>query len=302
MAKNYSSTFKFSTTLSITLVLFMLCVFGWLSINLDNFSKRAKEEIQIDVFFASNVSDLETKKLEKVLSMDNRVKSVRYVTKEEAIKSLEEVGEKAVEILGYIPINASLEVFLKSENAVLDSVKVFEKELISKHSNIIEDVSYSEAQFVTVNEGISKLNYFILVLVIILLVITIVLINNTIRLSIYSKRFIIRTMQLVGAKGSFIRKPYLIEALYQGIVSSILAIVLFFSLGLVIMQLMPDFFVSSATKSLSDVLDQTFLLKEYKNSLILFGGIVLIGVAISYLTTYFALIKYLRIKSEKLYI
>jgi cell division transport system permease protein len=301
MAKNYSSTFKFSTTLSITLVLFMLCIFGWLSINLDNFSKKAKEEIQIDIFFASNISDFETKKLEKVLSADERVKSVRYVTKEEAIKSLEEVGEKAVEILGYIPINASLEIFLKSDYAVLDSVKVFEKELLAKHAEIVEDVSYSEAQFVTVNEGISKVNYFILVLVVILLIITIVLINNTIRLSIYSKRFIIRTMQLVGAKGSFIRKPYLMEALYQGVLSSVFASVLFLSLGLVIMQLLPDLFVSSATKSLSDVLNQTFLLKEYKNSLILFGGIFLVGIAISYLTTYFALIKYLRIKSEKLY-
>ncbi|MFP5471099.1 MAG: cell division protein FtsX [Bacteroidia bacterium] len=301
MAKNYSSTFKFSTTLSITLVLFMLCVFGWLTINLDNFSKRAKEEIQIDVFFASNISDFDTKKLEKMISMDERVKAVRYVTKEEAIKSLEEVGEKAVEILGYIPINPSLEVFLKSDYAVLDSVKVFEKELLEKHAAIVEDVSYSEAQFVTVNEGIAKVNYFILVLVIILLIITIVLINNTIRLSIYSKRFIIRTMQLVGAKGSFIRKPYLMEALYQGVLSSVLASVLFLSLGLVIMQVLPDLFVSSATKSLSDVLDQTFLLKEYKNSLILFGGIFLIGIAISFLTTYFALIKYLRIKSEKLY-
>jgi cell division transport system permease protein len=226
---------------------------------------------------------------------------VRYVTKEEAIKSLEEVGEKAVEILGYIPINASLEIFLKSDYAVLDSVKVFEKELLAKHAEIVEDVSYSEAQFVTVNEGISKVNYFILVLVVILLIITIVLINNTIRLSIYSKRFIIRTMQLVGAKGSFIRKPYLMEALYQGVLSSVLASVLFLSLGLIIMQLLPDLFVSSATKSLSDVLNQTFLLKEYKNSLLLFGGIFLVGIAISYLTTYFALIKYLRIKSEKLY-
>lgn len=301
MAKTYSSTFKLSTTLSITLVLFMLCVFGWLSINLDNFSKKAKEEIQVDIFFNSSSSDIETKKLEKVISLDERVKAVRYVTKEEAIKSLEDVGEKAVEILGFIPINASLEVFLKSDFANLESVKSFENDILKNHSDVIEDVSYSEAQFVTVNEGIAKVNYFILMLVVILLVITIVLINNTIRLSIYSKRFIIRTMQLVGARGSFIRKPYLLEALYQGIASSILAIILFFSLGIVIMQLMPDFFVSSATKSLSDVLDQTFLLKEYKNSLILFGSIFVIGIAISYLTTYFALIKYLRIKSEKLY-
>lgn len=302
MAKNYSSTFKFSTTLSITLVLFMLCVFGWLSINLDNFSKKAKEEIQVDIFFNSSTSDIESKKIEKVISLDERVKSVKYVTKEEAIKSLEEVGEKAVEILGYIPLNSSLEVFLKSDYATVESVKAFEKDVLDSHANMIDDISYSEAQFVTVNEGIAKVNYFVLMLVIILLIITIVLINNTIRLSIYSKRFIIRTMQLVGARGSFIRRPYLLEALYQGIASSILAIILFFSLGLVIMQLMPDFFVSSATKSLSDVLDQTFLLKEYRNSILLFGSIFIIGVAISYLTTYFALVKYLRIKSDKLYI
>jgi cell division transport system permease protein len=301
MAKNYSSTFKLSTTLSITLVLFMLSVFGWLSINLDNFSKKAKEEIQIDVFFASNATDVETKKLEKMLAIDHRVKSVRYVTKEEAIKSLEEIGEKAVEILGYIPINPSLEIFLKSDYAVLDSVKLFEKEIMSQHANIVEDLSFSEAQFVTVNEGIKKANYFILVLVIILLIITVVLINSTIRLSIYSKRFIIRTMQLVGAKGSFIRQPYLKEAAYQGLLSGVLAIILFLSLGLVIMQIVPDLFVSQATKSMTDVLDQTFLLKEYKTSLLLFGSIIVIGIIISYLTTYFALVKYLRIKSEKLY-
>ena len=114
----------------------------------------------------------------------------------------------------------------------MDSVKKFETSIYQQFPELIEDVSYSEAQFLTLDEGISKVNYFVFGLIVMLLIITVVLINNTIRLSIYSKRFIIRTMQLVGAKGRFIRKPFLIEALYQGVLSSILAISMFLGLGL----------------------------------------------------------------------
>ena len=103
MAKKKTSTFKFSTTISITLVLFMVSVFGWLTLNLDNFGEKAREEIQVDLFFFPNTSTLEQKKVEKQLSTNPAIKTVAYVSKEDAINSLEEVGEKAVEILGYIP-------------------------------------------------------------------------------------------------------------------------------------------------------------------------------------------------------
>lgn len=299
MGQKKKSTFKFSTTLSITLVLFMVSVFGWLTLNIDSFGERAKEEIQIDVFFSSNATDLDEKKIEKLISNHPSIKSVKYVSKEDAIKSLNEIGENAVEILGYIPLNPSLELRLKSEYAVLDSVKLFEEELLNKYATLIEDVSYSEAQFLTVSEGISKVNYFVLALIIMLLIITIVLINNTIRLSIYSKRFIIRTMQLVGATGRFIRRPFLIEALYQGILSSVLAIIMFLGLGMTLLEFAPGIF-SSSNENVSNALSQTSLF-EFKNAALLFGSVLVIGIVISYTTTYFALTKYLTLKTDKLY-
>ena len=301
MAKKKTSTFKFSTTISITLVLFMVSVFGWLTLNLDNFGEKAREEIQVDLFFAPNTSNLDQKKVEKELSSSPAIKSVAYVSKEDAIKSLEEVGEKAVEILGYIPVNASLEVRLNAAHAVLDSVKKFETYVYQQFPELIEDVSYSEAQFLTLDEGISKVNYFVFGLIVMLLIITVVLINNTIRLSIYSKRFIIRTMQLVGAKGRFIRKPFLIEAFYQGILSSILAISMFLGLGLIIIEFFPDLFSSNGQSSISEALSQTSFFMEYKNAIVLFGGVFALGITISCLTTYVALIKYLRLRTDKLY-
>lgn len=301
MAKKKTSTFKFSTTISITLVLFMVSVFGWLTLNLENFGEKAREEIQVDLFFTPNATDLDQKKIEKLISADNAVKSVAYVSKEDAIKSLDEIGENAVEILGYIPVNASLEVKLNSSYAVLDSVKLFEQSIFAQFPELIEDVSYSEAQFLTLDEGISKINYFVFGIIIMLLIITVVLINNTIRLSIYSKRFIIRTMQLVGARGRFIRRPFLLEAFYQGVLSSILAISMFLGLGLVIIEFFPDLFSGGSESSISSALNQTSLFLEYKNSFILFGGIILLGIVISCLTTYVALIKFLRLRTDKLY-
>ena len=301
MARKKTSTFKFSTTISITLVLFMVSVFGWLTLNLENFAERAREEIQIDVFFSPNASDLDQKTVETHLLAQKNVKSVAFVSKEDAIKSLEDVGEHAVEILGYIPVSASLELRLSSDYAVLDSVKAFEHHLYDTFPELIDDVSYSEAQFLTLDEGISKLNFFVLGIIIMLLVITVVLINNTIRLSIYSKRFIIRTMQLVGARGSFIRKPFLIEAFYQGVLSSLLAITMFLGLGLVIAEFFPDLFSTKGQENVTALLKQSSLLFEYRSALILFGGVFTLGILISCLTTYVALIKYLRIKTDKLY-
>lgn len=301
MAKKKTSTFKFSTTISITLVLFMVSVFGWLTLNLDNFGEKAREEIQVDLFFTASASDLDQKKVEKLVSSYPAVKSLAYISKEDAVKSLDEVGENAVEILGYIPVNPSLEVKLNASHAVLDSVKQFEQKIFAHFPELIEDVSYSEAQFLTLDEGISKINYFVLGIIIMLLIITIVLINNTIRLSIYSKRFIIRTMQLVGARGRFIRRPFLMEAFYQGILSSVLAISMFLGLGLVIIEFFPNLFSGSNTSSISEALNQTSLFLEYKNSIILFGGTILLGILISCLTTYVALLKYLRLRTDKLY-
>lgn len=301
MAKKKTSTFKFSTTISITLVLFMVSVFGWMTLNLENFAEKAREEIQVDLFFTPYATDLDQKKAEKLIATETAVKSIAYVSKEDALKSLEEDGAKAMETLGFNPINSSLMVRLNSAHAVLDSVKLFEQNIYAQFPELIEDVSYSEAQFSTLNEGISKINYFVFGIIIMLLIITIVLINNTIRLSIYSKRFIIRTMQLVGARGRFIRRPFLIEALYQGVLSSILAIAMFLGLGLVIIEFLPDLFSGGTESNVNDVFNQTSFFSEYKNSAILFGGTMLLGIVISCLTTYVALLKYLRLRTDKLY-
>jgi cell division transport system permease protein len=272
-------------------ILFLLLIFGMAILKLDTIFKQAKEKIEVDIFFRDAAKMSQMKRLEKELSIDYRVNSVEFITKEDAWEKIKKGfgGDDALDAADGNPIETSLSVTLKKEHVQLDSVQKIEKELMTKYENIISDFSYSNVQFKTINKTWKNGLWYALILCSILIIIAVILINNTIRLAIFSKRFLIRTMQMVGAKHSFITKPFLVNSIYQGILSAVLAILLFIGASI----LMSDY------KELFGEL--IFNKKNMEMNLFVFGIIILLGILISFLSTYFSIKKYLRLSQDKLY-
>jgi len=258
---------------------------------LDKIYGQEKEKIEIDVFFRENAKTSQMKKVEKEITMDYRVNSTEYIPKEKAWESIkDEIGsELAEEIAEGNPLYNSVNLTLKKEYAVLDSVKLFEQNLIEKHEDIISEISYSKAHFLTINETLYNGLWYALGFCSILIIIAIVLINNTIRLAIFSKRFLIRTMQFVGAKHSFIQKPFLINSVTQGIMSALLAILIYIVMSLVLENYN------------SYIGELVFKPENMNTNLIMFAIITGIGILVSFGSTFFSMKKYLKLSQDELY-
>ncbi|MFP4025973.1 MAG: cell division protein FtsX [Thiohalospira sp.] len=273
-----------TSIISITLVLFMLGLLGLLILNAQRLSEYVKENIGFSIILKENVKEVDVILLQKSLDAAKYVKSTKYITKEQAAQELQQdLGENFIEFLGYNPLLASIEVHLYAGYANPDSIRVIEKNFLQHEQ--IKEVFYQKSLVSLVNENIRKISFIILLFSGLLFLIAIALINNTIRLSVYSKRFIINTMQLVGATRGFIRRPFLYRSVWQGIVAALLAI------GL-----------------LSGVL--YFVQKEFKEVInfqdveiigVLFLGVLIIGIIINWISTFFAVSKYLRMNVDKLY-
>jgi cell division transport system permease protein len=227
--------------------------------------------------------------LEKTMAAEAYVKSVRYVSKEEALEVTKQILEDdslLAPIDNYNEIKPSLEIFIKEDYANPDSVKKIEDNLMAKYQgSLIDEVSYNSAMFLTINNSLKYFAWIILALAALLLVIAIAMINNTIRLAVYSKRMLIRSMQLVGATEGFIRRPFMLRAFLQGIVAALI------SLGMILLGLN---YLLNWFPELAGVHDSMILFT-------VFGGVTLLGIFISWISTYFALRKYLRLKSDLLY-
>ena len=289
--KNTYKTTSFYVTLSMAFILFLLLIFGMAILKLDKIFGEEKEKIEIDVFFRNGAKMSQMKRLEKELSVNSMVNSVEFIGKENAWENIKKDvgGDFALEIAGGNPIGNSINITLKKEYAYLDSVSKFENEIQEKHETIISEIWYSKAQFKTINKTWRNGLWYALLLCCLLIVIAVILINNTIRLAIFSKRFLIRTMQMVGAKHSFITKPFLVNSIYQGILSAIIAILIYISASI----LMEDY------KELFGEL--VFNKQNLEMNLFVFGTIIIIGILISFISTYFSIKKYLRLSQDKLY-
>ncbi len=288
LTRRSARTSYLSTVIGISLVLFMLGLTGWVVMISKKATRLAKESIRVDVFFKENVRDADMRQLEKTLASEYFVKSARFISKEDALELTREIlgDENLTEpIDNYNPILPSVEVYIREDYARLDSVQKIEENLIAAHGGIIQEVSYDRGMFLTINQKAGQIIYIILGLAALLLVVAIALINNTIRLAVYSRRLLIRSMQLVGATERFIRRPFLARAFLQGIVAAVI------SLGLILLILN---YAVSWLPELVEVQDLPLLL-------ILFGGVTLLGILISWISTYFALRKYLRMRSDLLY-
>jgi cell division transport system permease protein len=289
--KNRYKTTSFYVTISMAFILFLLLIFGMAIMRLDKIYGQEKEKIEIDVFFRENAKTSQMKKVEKEIAMDYRVNSTEYIPKEKAWESIkEEIGsELAEEIAEGNPLYNSVNLTLKKEYAVLDSVEIFEQNLTEKHEDIISEISYSKAHFLTINETLYNGLWYALWFCSILIIIAVVLINNTIRLAIFSKRFLIRTMQFVGAKHSFIQKPFLLNSITQGILSALLAILIYIVMSL---------FLENYNSYIGELV---FKPENMNTNLIMFAIITGIGVLVSFGSTFFSMKKYLKLSQDELY-
>jgi cell division transport system permease protein len=273
-----------TSVISISLVLLLLGVVGFMILNARNVSIYVKENIGFNIELKDNLRDADMQQLKKILDAKKYVKSTDFVSKEEAaVETQKSLGEDFIEFLGYNPLPAVIKVKLNAEYANPDSIFYIEKELANYSQ--INDVYYRKTLIHEINDNIKKISLIFTAFSLLLLLIAITLINNTIRLSVYSKRFLIHTMQLVGATKRFIRKPFLWNSVYQGFLSALVGISLL--MGLIYL----------AEQQISDLI----FLFEAKILGLLFAGVIVTGILISLISTFFAVNKYLNIQKDELY-
>lgn len=273
-----------TTVVSISLVLFMLGLLGLIILHTRKLSDYVKENIGFSIIMKENVKEAGIIQLQKTLDATSYVKSTEYITKEEAAQEFkEELGEDFTSFLGYNPLLPTIEVRFKADYANNDSLAII-KEKILANSNV-KEVWYQESLVDLVNSNLRKIGFIILGFSSLLLLISIALINNTIRLSVYSKRFIIRSMLLVGATRSFISKPFIWKGIIQGIAAAFVAIFLLTGIMYLSQKELPELIT----------------LQDIDLYLSLFGIVLLLGIVITWLSNYFAVRKYIKIKTDFLY-
>jgi cell division transport system permease protein len=274
----------FSVVLSIFLVLFLVGILGLFVLNSKKLSDDFKEQIVMTVFFKNEANDSVIKAFSAELKTAKFVKSSVYVTKEQAAKEHEKtLGEHFTEFLGANPLYNSFDVHLKADYIDTDNIRKIESHFRS--NEMIADIVYDKQLVSLVNDNIKKVSMWILIISGFLTFIAVLLINSSMRLSIYSHRFIIKTMQMVGATKAFIRKPFIWKSVKLGLMGSALAVV-----SLIITL----FYLDSSYPNLG-VLDEKLMI-----SLVLIG-VVGIGVAITWISTYFATQRFLNLRTDDLY-
>lgn len=274
----------FTSIISITLVLFLLGLIGILLLNARKISDYVKENIGVSVILNDNLKEIEVLRLQKSIDASYYAKSTNFISKDQAAKEFQEaLGEDFTGFLGYNPLLASIEVKLHAEYSNPDSIQQIEKDLSSLPE--VKEVYYQRNLISLVNENVRRISLYLLFFSVLLLTISIVLINNTVRLSVYSRRFLINTMQLIGANRSFIRKPFLISGIIQGIIGAAISIILL----ILLIQAMEGEF-----RGLVSISDYQFIA-------FLCIAIVVVAIFITYWAVFFAVNKFLRSKTNELY-
>lgn len=270
--------------ISVSLVLFLLGVLGLVLINARELSDYFRESFSFSVMLEDGAKEPDIRMLQKDLDAKSYVKSTKYISKDEAaVQMKEELGEDFINFLGDNPLPPSIDVYLYAGFTSPDSVAKIEKYV--QEYPFVKEVAYPESLLFLINENVKKISLFLLVISAFLFLIAITIINNTIRLSIYSRRFIIRTMQLVGATRGFIRRPFIIQSALHGFLAALISMSLLMGLLYLIEK---EFFMMF-----------TF---ENTNLLILLGiFLIIVGVLINIVSTFFSVNRYLSISEDKLY-
>lgn len=274
----------FSVVLSIFLVLFLLGTLGLFVINSKKITNDFKENIPMTVFFKNEAKDSVLNAFDTQLKNSRFIKEYAFVHKDSAAKNnVDIVGKDFMSFLGFNPLQNSFDINLKGEYVVADSIKVIEHDI--KKNEMVSEIIYDKQLVDLVNDNIKRISFWMLIVSGFLAVIAMLLINSSLRLSIYSHRFTIKTMQMVGATKSFIRKPFIVRSIKLGLAGSFLAI-----LALLALIYYADEFLPSLG-----------LMKDYVSLSIVFGGVLFVGIIITWISTFFATQRFLNLRTDDLY-
>jgi cell division transport system permease protein len=276
----------FMSVLGVTLVLFLLGLVGWLLINANKISDYFRENVEMRVHLKGDLTAKDSLALVEYIAAKPYVKDYTFVNKEMAKEIFLKDGNKSFdEILDYNPLPNSINFHLKKDYVHVDTLEKIRTEIEQTHQVFVSDVAYPKDLVTNLNKNIQSIGFVILGVAIVLAIVVIILIDNTIRLAMFSNRFLIKTMQMVGATRWFIAKPLNIRAIINGALSGIIAMTLVYLLMLALESVVPE---------LKAIRDNSVLL-------ILFGGLVVLGIFITLFSTHRSVIKYLRMKLDELY-
>jgi cell division transport system permease protein len=274
----------FSVVISIALVLFLLGMLGLLVLNTKKVADHFKEQIALTVYLKDNAKEVEIEQLKKSLAMADYTKSSTYVSKEQAAEEhSKEIGEDFMEFLGYNPLQNSIDVYMNADFVSGEQVDEIAAELTSK--NFVDEVVYDKPLIALLNENVKKISFWVLIASGVFTFIAVLLINSSIRLSVYSKRFIIKTMQMVGATKGFIRRPFIWQSVKLGMIGAIIALI-----GM-----------AGALYYLNSSFPELSLTSDVKLIAALFIGVFVMGILITWLSTFFATSRFLNLKTDELY-
>ena len=274
----------FSVVLSIFLVLFLLGALGLFVINSKKITNDFKENIPMTVFFNNDANDSVIDAFDTEMKNAKFIKDYAFVHKDSAAKNnVDIVGKDFMEFLGFNPLQNSFDIHLKGDYVITDSIQKIESNI--RKNEMVSEIIYDKELVDIVNNNVTKISFWILIISAVLTFVAMLLINGSIRLSIYSHRFTIKTMQMVGATKSFIRKPFIKTSILLGIIGAVLAII-----GLVILA----FYIDGLFPTLG-------IAKDYVSLGIVASGVLLIGIIITWLSTYFATTRFLNLRTDDLY-
>ncbi len=283
-AAKKTKTIYISTIFSIALVLLMLGLLGLILVHAKNLSNYVKENIVLNIIVDEGANEADILAFQKTLNANEMVKQTQYINKEQAAHNLaKDLGEDFVNFLGYNPLLSTVDVYLKADYANNEGVDALSKSI--EKNPLVKEVIYQRSLIDMVNKNINTISLIILAFAVILTIISVALINNTIRLAIYSQRFLIKSMQLVGATKNFIRKPFILYAGLHGLIAAFIAIIILLAVLYFAQQ----------------EIEEIKILQSYSEFGIVLIAMIAIGLIITSLSTWFAVSKYLRLKSYNLY-
>ncbi len=273
-----------SVVISIALVLFLLGCLGLLVINSKKVADHFKEQVVMTIYLNDTAKEVEVNQLQKSLTFAEYSKKAVYVSKEEAAEYMKvETGEDFMDFVGYNPLKNSIDVYLNADYVTTEKLAEISDSLSDK--SFIEEIRYDNDLVELMNDNVKKISLWVLIISGVFTLIAVLLINSSIRLAVYSKRFIIKTMQMVGATKSFIRRPFIWQSVKLGIIGAVLALI-----GMAVVLYYSDI---------------TFLeLRLLENTLpiiALFIGIFVLGIIITWISTFIATQRFLNLKTDQLY-
>lgn len=279
-----TKTIYISTVFGIAMVLLMIGLLGLILVHANNLSRYVKENIVLNIFMDDSAHETDVLQLQKQLDGNPMVKQTAYVSKELAARNLQkDLGEDFVKFLGYNPLSQSLDIYLKADYANNAGIEKFKAELLK--NKLVKEVKYQQSLVDQMNANLTSISLIILGFAGIFIILSVALINNTIRLAIYSQRFLIKSMQLVGATKGFIRKPFLLYGVWHGLLGALISIVILIGTLFVANKQIPDLVILQSPAEFGMV----------------FLGIVILGIFISAFSTFLAVNKFLRLKIYDLY-